>query len=478
MPDVQSEVRKSLFAHQEAAAAFAANHQGSAALFHEMGLGKTRTAIEIYSRMRESNQSLRLLVIAPLSLLEAAWAEEVKRYGYSYQNLRRFTDWTDPRIHVKIVNFETIIQEKNWKRILELLRDANWMCVVDESSRMKNPKSITAKTILKLRTFFKHRIVMSGTPAPNSEMEYWAQAEFVSPGIFASSFSQFRNSYFHLEDAKGNAIHTNGMIMTKETMRALFQRRGAKYTLTDCNREKIMAKIGGIAHIARKKECLDLPDQIDEKRSVELGPGQKKAYQEMARHLVAEIREKTIAAPAALTKIIKLREIVSGFLLDSERKVAEIGECPKLEVLKEILDELGDKQAIIWCQFKWEIEKIASALSSLGKVNTLYGDTADKDHAISTFISGEAKYLIAHPRSAAHGLTFVNCDTQVFFSMDWSWESYEQARGRTHRIGQTQKCTYVHIIAENTIDEKIFDVVKKKASEQEILYYLTSKYYN
>ena len=121
---------------------------------------------------------------------------------------------------------------------------------------------------------------------------------------------------------------------------------------------------------------------------------------------------------------------------------------------------------------QWEIRKLREALNPIGRVVTLYGGTDDRNESINDFIAGHARFLIAHPASAAHGLTFVNCSTEIFFSLDFSWERYEQSRGRIHRAGQTKKCTYIHIIAHNTVDESILKVLKRKGQSQELIYEL------
>ena len=102
--------------------------------------------------------------------------------------------------------------------------------------------------------------------------------------------------------------------------------------------------------------------------------------------------------------------------------------------------------------------------------------TEDKDESIRAFRDGRARFLVAHPASAAHGLTFINCSLQIFFSMDFSLERYEQAKARIHRAGQVNKCTYVHLIAKDTIDEQILEVLRRKGDVQKIIYEIVKKY--
>jgi SNF2 family DNA or RNA helicase len=253
-----------------------------------------------------------------------------------------------------------------------------------------------------------------------------------------------------------------------------------------------MKRIVPHCHLARKKDCLDLPEQVDEVRLVEMAPEQARHYKEMKRDLITEIQGESITAQVALTKIMKLRQITSSFLYTETGDFLEITPLPpgasterdktvliknefsnpKLKELFNVIEEAGPQPIIIWINFHWEQIKICHELyKKFGEdqVVTLSALTKDKDESIKAFQEGRARFLVAHGRSAAHGLTFVNCSFQIFFSLDWSWETFEQARARIHRAGQMNKCTYVYLLCKDTIDEQIYDVLQRKADAQEIL---------
>lgn len=492
-----------LFAHQERAIEFLIQNNFCGMLAHEPGLGKTRTALEAFRAARKKTPFLKLLVVAPLSLLEAAWHKDIQEFTpeLDFHNAHK-NGLGQINEDVIAVNYEFFRSNRNISHLLRMMRVHDFMIVLDESSRIKNHASITTKSLLAIKNAFKYRIVMSGTPAPNCEMEYWPQMEFVRPGILGKTFSKFRGEYFHLEQ-RGKLVQTQGMIMTSKMMQDLF-RKGAEYKMTAKRREDLFETIGPLIHSARMDDCLDIPEQTEEVRIIQMGPKQRAAYRQMNQDLVMEFGEVKIAAMVALSKVMKLREITSGFVMYEEpglnqrtgeacmvQKVVEIGECPKMDELLDLLEQLGDKQVIIWCQFKWEIQKVQEAIiknfknqstppDHLEKVwdfltDTLYGDTKDKDAPINRFVSGETKYLIANPHSAAHGLTFVNCQQQIFFSLDYSWESFFQAKRRTRRAGQTEKTVCHFLIADGTIDKDILDVLHGKGTLQEMVYKLTRR---
>lgn len=467
-----------LFKHQEAAAAFVIGRGGSGAVFHEIGLGKTRTALEIFSRLREKEPALKLLVICPLSLLEAAWADDIKKFtGFSYLNCHKFGIPVDLSLVEKtpifLINYESFITETRFKQIYSMLCRSPFLVVCDESSRLKNAQSVTVKRLIALRDRAKYRVVMSGTPAPNTELEYWGQMEFVSRGALHPSFYAFRNSFFHLE-RKGQRIEGR---VPPAALHQLF-RTGAKYVTTNDKRQKLMAVINKYSHWAKKRDCLDLPEQIDAIRKVQLPALQAKAYRDMKTEYIAQIQGREIAALAALTKIMKLREITSGFIMDEYEACHAIGQNEKLEELCEVIEEAGDQQIIIWGHFTWEIEQIEKRLTEefanletgSRPVAVLYGKTKDREDEIARFLDGRARFLVAHPLSAGHGLTFVNSSLEIFFSLSYSWEQYEQCRGRIHRYGQKNPSTYIHLLAEGTVDEDLYETLRTKGDAQEILY--------
>lgn len=475
-----------LYKHQQNAVDFAIKNGGSVALFHDCGLGKTRSILEIFAHYRRQDPRMRLLVICPLSLINAAWGEDVQKFTsfkyIPYGDIKpgRYNGGADSDIIG--INYESLITASRLPEIRRLLMSGPWMMAVDESSRLKNPKSITTKTLLHLAPLAKYRIIASGTPMPNSEMEAWAQAKFVRADSFPDSFFQFRNQYFHL--GRGNQVmEMNGRVMTRGLMAEIFQ-RGWKYQITPEKRELLMAKMQPFCDWVRKEDALDLPEKIDEVRLVKLNPNERKTYNEMRLHLITEIKTgrqlggvaetKEVTAQVALSKLMKLRQATSGFLYTEDHTALRPGRSSKMRELSDVVEELGKQQAIIWVQFHEEVDAIGKMLAEDEKTFvTLYSKTENRDASVKDFQDGKAQYLIAHPKSAAHGLTFVNCSNSIYFSLDYSYESYAQSRDRVHRIGQKNSCLYIHLIAENSIDEMVLAVLQRKKSLQDILYELT-----
>lgn len=466
--------KPALYKHQEDAIQFAIENGGKCAIFHSPGLGKTRTALEIYKHYRTTDPRLKLLVVCPLSLVNSAWGEDIHKFTdftYAY-----FKEIKNDLPDIIIINYEALISHRNLPEIHRLVRSYDFMCVIDESSRLKNNKSLTTKTLLGLSEYFRYRIIASGTPMPNSELELWGQINFVHPYILHNSFYAFRNTYFHLE-RNGKTMFMQGQYMTRERMRDILS-RGWKYTITLQNRQKIMDIIKPFTHWVKKEEAVDLPEKVDEVREVVLNARERKAYDEMKRDLITEIKGKEITAQVTLAKLMKLRQATSGFFYDEDGRVVEIGRSSKLKELEEILEELGPQQVIVWVEFHHEvrvIQKLISEKYGQDRVATLYADTKDKEDSIFKFKTNQVQYLIAHPKSGGHGLTFTNCNTMVFFSLDYSYEAHSQARDRIHRIGQNKSCLYIYIIAKDSIDNELLKVLQKKQDLQDAVYAIIRK---
>ena len=190
---------------------------------------------------------------------------------------------------------------------------------------------------------------------------------------------------------------------------------------------------------------------------------QKKVYEDMFSENIAYFKDKVSISPTELAKLMKLREITSGFMFDDKKDMVDIS-AKKLDILTEVLEEIGDHQVTIFCNFKWEIRKIKERLGD--KAVTLSGDVPQrkKDKNIQMFKDDVAQYLVANVASAGHGLNLQNCNYVVYFSLSYSNEQHKQSQDRFHRQGQKNKVTYFYLLMKETIDEILYKVLVKKTN--------------
>lgn len=497
-----------LMQHQKDGIEFVLNNKGIAALHWDPGCGKTLGALSVYSVLKQNEPDLKLLVICPISLIHGAWVKEIEKFtDYNWMDLHGGAEKFIEKkggTHIYLLNFEYLVSVRKFNTLKEILSQKglcsrNWMVVIDESSKMKNHQGVITsrligywekkKFIPGIKQFCKYRIELSGTPAPNIEWEYWAQMKFLEDSILGENFYKFRNKYFNLQ--RGRDI-IPGSIFNKAALREAFN-NGYKYEFDENYRQEFFDRIKPWCHVVKAKDCLDLPETVDEYRVFDMEGEQARVYKEMKTEYIAEIKNIVsnpiaatdpaienltkedysngfIVANIILTKMMKLRQITSSFAINDKGEAIPIDtKIPeKLKILLEIIEEIGNEQIIIWCQFKWEIWTVVNALKNFGQVAELHGGVLqDKriEH-INSFLENKSRFLVANAASASHGLTFVNARYACYFSMDYSFEEYEQSRKRIHRYGQKNNCVYYHILARNSVDEEILAICQKKATKQ------------
>lgn len=438
----------SLYSHQKVALDKARPFD-SYALFMETGTGKTLVALSLIEERKE-----KTLVVCPMGIINDVWVGPDSDTQKFFPKLKALNLWEVLRkkqpipsgYDLYVINFESV------RRLSKEFLDSIGMLVLDESSKIKNPKAAITKFILKYSGSVKNRLAMSGTPAPNSLLEYWSQMFFVNPSILGKNYYIYRARNF-FSVGFGNFLWK--------------PRKEFK--------EGIGKILSAQSYSVQKKDSLDLPEKVFMARKFILEPVAASAYRQMVLDNIILMSGKTVLGANELAKIMKLRQITSGFVMDTDGKPLFISNA-KTNLLKDALEEIGDKQVIIWCQFVNEIERLKEIYGA--KASYLYGGTptGDRDGEISKFKTGKTQYLIAHPRSAGHGLNFTNASFCVYFSISYSFEEEKQSQDRLHRIGQTNKVSYIYLQAENTIDEVIYKALRSKERMSDAVLQMINKY--
>ena len=443
-----------LFNHQQKALIL--GREGNLALFHQCGCGKTCTALNIIKHWKAKGV-VPALVVCPLSIIEAAWLEDCQKFTpeLSIINLwskkpaerkERLAEQAD----IYVANYETF---KNLYQSIKL--KGFGVLIVDESSKMKNPTSQITRALLSLAglpmrkkgsikyqaddNIIPHRYVLSGTPAPNDESEYWAQLKFITGSgnkCFNDNYYAFRGRYFY-------------SISIGLTGQKIFRFRKSM-------QQELQDTMQPFVHVVKKTDALDLPEQTHQIRKIQLTGKERRTYETMKTEKILQFQDEVVLSRTALTEIMKLRQLTSGFAY-TDTGFIQTGKS-KLNELKNLLEEIGE-QTIIWANFKYEIRQLRKELPDS---SVLWSENVERDKIIKDFQSGTKKYLIANPQSAGHGLTFINCRYAVYYSLNYSYEMQKQSQERIHRIGQKRSCTYYYLIAENTIDEIIYKTIQKK----------------
>ena len=433
--EIEYELSPFLYKYQKDVINKALNNEGYG-LFLDTGCGKTICGLEIAKHLGKT------LILCPLSVIETAWVEDCNNF---YPELKIINCWGSSKSErIKLLNSEADIYVMNYERfkiLKHIISNMNFKCmIVDESSVMKNMKSQITTDIMSMIDIIPRRFVLSGTPNPNSNLELFPQIKFVQPELFGISYLGWQATYF-----------------TQDLTNPHY------WYQTDENKEKLFARLSDGSVFLKKEDCVDLPPKVFEVKRFELGKEQKMYYDDMIRDIQDNINEWSKFEFTA--KLMKLREIVSGFVINKDGSITDF-DTNKDKLLESAFEEIGDKPVIIWCQFQHEVDKLAEKYNGVA----LTSKTKDRDLIIRQFKNGEIKKLFTHPKLLGKGLTFVNCTYNIYYSLSFSYEEFRQSQDRIHRIGQNNKCTYIILQGKNTIDEKIYNCLKRKGNAVDELY--------
>ena len=412
---------------------------GCYGIFAETGTGKTLISLEIASHFKKT------LILCPLSVIETAWIDDCKKF---YPQMKIINCWSntsdgrfdllDEEADVYVMNYES------YKIVRNKIMKSNFDCmIVDESSCMKNMKSQITSMILEMINVIPHRFVLSGCPCPNHNSEIFPQMKFVNNEIFGNNYYGFLARYFHQDMSNPHV-----WFQTAE------------------DKERYNLRLTEQSVFLKKEDCVDLPEKVFQVRRFEMASEQRQHYNELLNDIKSHINEWSKFEFTA--KLMKLREITSGFVYTKDSNVITM-DSNKPKALAEILEEIGNKQVIIWCQFQHEIKSLAEQFGGVALTSSS-SKTKERYEIIRDFRDGKIQYLFTHPTLMGKGLTFVNCTYNVYYSLSFSYEEFKQSQDRIHRIGQTNKCTYIIMQAKDTIDEKIYSCLQRKESAVDELY--------
>ena len=234
-------------------------------------------------------------------------------------------------------------------------------------------------------------------------------------------------------------------------------------------------KLESFSNRVLKEQCLDLPDKMYTKRLVPLSDEQTKSYNEMKRLALTKLENGELATTqTVLTQIMRLQQICCGHIQDDEGNTVSFTNGRVKEVL-DICEEVQGK-AIIWATFTYDIQQIAKALRDRfgpDSVATYYGNTPqeERQEIVKRFQDPESdkklyplRFFVGQPRTGGYGITLTAATTVIYFNNSYDLEIRLQSEDRAHRIGQTNKVTYVDIVSPDTVDEKILETLKNKVN--------------
>ena len=455
-------ISKKLWAHQTEALERAKDIP-SFALFFETGTGKTRTSIEIIKQKWEKHRrTLKTLILTP-QVVTFNWKKEFSEYsnipnehvivlhGTGDERLRQLE--RTPTYFVVICNYETLLMDRVFNAI------KNWspeIVVADESHRIKNPRAQRTKRAIAVSTLAQYRYILSGTPILQNQSDLFAQYLFLDHGkTLGSSYFTFKNLYF--TDSNAGLRQKNPLIrwpnwVPKKTKEIEFQN-----------------KILSVAMSVKKSECLDLPPLIRQSVEVDMNPDQWKAYKQMRDDYITFVNSKAFTAQLAITKAMRLQQIVSGFIMGDDDRFHAFENTPREKALVDLLEDItpSDK-VIIWACWRSNHETIRRLLTKHKFVfRELLGDMSatSRDEAIRAFRENdEVRILVGSQAAGGIGINLIEASYTIYYSRGFSLEHDVQSEARNYRGGSEihQKITRIDLVTPGTIDESISEALAKK----------------
>lgn len=411
------------------------------ALFAEQGVGKTVITAGLLERLISNN--FEALLVVPLTNLQSTWVRTLSRIETPLNictDLDEFKHAATPK--VLLINYEGMA------RVDKYITSHRWDLVVfDESQKLKARGSKQSRIAGRIKNASR-RLLLSGTPfddLKNNPQELWAQFRAAVPELFGKRWADFDFRYL------------------KPTGYMSYQRKFRKGAF-----KRVLSMIKPYCLRVTKDEVLDLPPlKYHWVKALMLGE-QRELYDTFEQDMVASVNGADVSADLAITKLVRLQQICSGFVKDDDGKTHVVGRA-KLRRLKRLVKRV-DKPVVIFCKYLEEISHIEQEFAGIYNVETIVGKTRKTRTAtLDAFQAGRIDVLIAQIRTGGVGVDLFRSHVVIFYSSTFSYIDFEQAVARVHRAGQTKPVEVYLTFSEKSIDKLIYEALLLKRSISEFV---------
>ena len=435
------------------------------AYFMEMGTGKSKVLIDNIAMLYDKGKINGALIVAPKGVYQNWFDLEIPNHMPTHVE-KKMVLWkstvsqsqkllldslfeSEVDLHILVMNVEAFSTKKGLEFAHKFMSCHETLMAIDESTTIKNPDAIRTKSIVSLGREAKYRRILTGSPVTKSPLDLYKQCEFLGEGLLDyTSYYAFKSRYAVLKTAN-------------------FGGRSVQIVIGYRNLGELSEKLEPFSFRILKEDCLDLPNYTYTKRIIQLSPEQKKIYESMKQLALAQMDGKLMTTATALVQLMRLHQITCGHFKSDDGIVQEI-KNERLDALMEILDEVENK-AVIWAHYKHDIESIVKAISKKygpDSFVTYYGDTPSDERQNNIKLmqdqNSKVRFLIGTPQTGGYGITLTAANVMIYYSNGYDLEKRTQSEARINRAGQTRKMTYIDIIAEGTVDEKIVKALRKK----------------
>ena len=441
--------------------------QKTYALFMEMGTGKSKVLVDNIAMLYDRGAIRGALIVAPkgvyknwdqiefpthmpehVEYTKVLWeASLTKKKQYELDTL--FDDKGD--LKILIMNVEAFSTNKGLDFAHSFLNIfvGRALIGIDESTTIKNPTAKRTKNILKIGNLAKYRRILTGSPVTKSPLDLYSQCKFLDP------FHLNQQSYYSFRTRYANMIERN------------FGGRRVQLVGSYRNLGELTTLLDKFSYRVLKEECLDLPEKVFTKRHVQLTAEQKKVYNQLRQTALAMLDDKMMSTMNVITQMMRLHQVTCGHFKADDDSVTLL-DNNRVDTLLDLLEET-DGKVIIWANYRQDIKNIVDTLKKRhGDDSTVeyHGgvDPTLRQENIALFQekNSPTRYFVGNTQTGGYGITLTAANTVIYYSNNYDLEKRLQSEDRAHRIGQTGSVTYVDLIAEETIDEKIVKALRKK----------------
>ena len=434
------------------------------AYFMEMGTGKTKVLIDNMAMLYDKGKIDSALIIAPKGVVKTWYEQELPTHLPNHienvtvlwqsnitkgqqEKLESLFE-IETALHILIMNVEALSTDKGVKFASKFLNSHKVLMAIDESTTIKTPTAKRTKNIIGMGKYAKYRRIMTGSPVTKNPLDLYSQCEFLDPYLLDfTSYYAFRNRY-----AEMKTMHLRG--------------RSIQVVDEFKNLGELSDTVKKFSERILKEDCLDLPPKNWIKRHITLSKEQKKAYEQMKKAAMAVLNGKVTTTMTVLTQLMRLHQITCGHFTADDGSTQLIPNN-RITELMNILEETEGK-AIIWANYQKDMTQILDNIKKEygpGSVVDYYGLTPQEDRQdnIRKFQSDpKCRFLVGTPSTGGYGITLTAANTVIYYSNGYDLEKRLQSEDRAHRIGQKKNVTYIDIICEETVDEKIVKALRDK----------------
>ena len=436
------------------------------AYFMEMGTGKSKVLLDNIAMLYDRGKINGALIVAPKGVYKNWLESEIPEHLVEHiqnktvlwqalinkKQQAKLDTLFKPEVdlHILIMNVEAFSTKKGLDFAAKFLSCHDALVAIDESTTIKNPGAQRTKNILRLSKLSKYRRILTGSPVTKSPLDLYTQCFFLDPWLLDhDSYYTFRTRYALMKTANFNG-------------------RSVQLVVGYKNLAELSEKLKPFSYRVLKDDCLDLPPKTFMKRIIQLSPEQKRVYTQMKSMALAELNSKMLTTFNAVTQIMRLQQITCGHFKADDDSIQEI-KNNRITELMNVLEEVEGK-AVIWAHWRHDIATIVREIEKEypGSVMTYYGDTTpeDRQKAIREMQDPESKirFLVGTPQTGGYGITLTGASTMIYYSNGYDLEKRQQSEARIDRISQKKPMTYIDILAEDTVDEKIVKALRKKVN--------------